>query len=119
MLEILVHCAAHNSYENLPVKLDTGCDEDWISQALCDRLKLEAREVSPEEYVMFNGKTFKSHLVTDLCWFAPNVRRSQFTTFRIVENANFDVLLGKQTLLNMKLISVNSNNIGVLSKRKG
>jgi hypothetical protein len=79
-------------------KLDSGCDEDWISFEVIKRAGLEA-EMAPVEnpttYTAFGGEEFQPIGIIDVTWYAQNAGLSRKTTFLVHDAVPFDMVLGK------------------------
>ncbi|CAD6593578.1 MAG: hypothetical protein ASARMPRED_007684 [Alectoria sarmentosa] len=79
-------------------KLDTGCDENWISTSVLDRAGLQTR-VEPVEfaqsYVAFGGAEFEPTGKVDIDWYATNAGKSNRTSFLVHHAVPFDMVLGK------------------------
>ena len=79
-------------------KLDTGCDENWISTSVLDRAGLQTR-VEPVEfaqsYVAFGGAEFEPTGKVDIDWYATNPGKSNRTSFLVHHAVPFDIVLGK------------------------
>ena len=79
-------------------KLDSGCDENWISSELLTRARLE-NQVEPTEdqriYVAFGGAEIEPMGTVAVTWYAVNASKSRKTTFLVHDNVPFDMVLGR------------------------
>ncbi|KAL6718892.1 hypothetical protein ACLMJK_003127 [Lecanora helva] len=80
-------------------KLDTGCDENWISMELLERVgigdQIQTMDSIPS-YVAFGGHELEPIGVIDVTWFATNAAKSRKTTFLVHNEVPFDMVLGRQ-----------------------
>jgi hypothetical protein len=79
-------------------RLDSGCDEDWISTEILERagLKPEIKAIEiPMTYTAFSGQSFKPIGTIDIKWYAVNAGLSRKTTFLVHDAVPFDMVLGK------------------------
>ena len=97
-------------YHDLLAKLDTGTDENWISQATLDLLKLKSRVVASAEFLTFNHKTFESNQEVSIIWWGFGSTITRETSFRVVANAPFKVVIGKNYLLKEGIVTIKRSN---------
>ena len=97
-------------YHSLLAKFDTGTDENWISQEALDLLKLKSRDAASAKFLTFNHETFKSNKEVIIIWggFGNSVIRE--TPFRVVANAPFKVVIGKNYPPNEGIFPINRGN---------
>jgi hypothetical protein len=79
-------------------KLDSGCDEDWISSEIIRRAALEAYVLPleyPETYIGFGGQPFQPSGTIKITWYASNAGMTRETTFLVHSDVPFDMVLGK------------------------
>jgi hypothetical protein len=105
-------------YHDLLAKLDTGTDENWVSQATLDLLKLKSREVASAEFLTFNDKTFESNQEVSITWWGFGSTNTRETPFRVVANAPFKVVIGKSYLLKEGIITFKRNNDAFILVKK-
>ena len=105
-------------YHDLLAKLDTGTDENWVSLAALNLLKLKSRDVASAEFLTFNHKTFESNQEVTIIWWGFGNTITRETPFRVVANAPFKVIIGKNYLLKEGIVTINrSNSAGILVKK--
>lgn len=79
-------------------KLDSGCDENWVSTEVLTRAGIED-QVEPIEdsttYTAFGGEKFKPVGKIDITWYAVNASKSRSTTFFVHHGVPFDMVLGR------------------------
>ena len=97
----IMHPHEHGSvagHTNIRGKLDSGCDEDWLSSEIIERARLSAK-VKPiekaENYIAFGGQSFQPTGTINVTWFASNTGMSRETTFLVHHDVPFDMVLGK------------------------
>jgi hypothetical protein len=88
-------------------KIDTGCEENWISRSVLKALDLKPTETIREEFTTFNNKTFSANKIVELTWFISKPTPSNFHVFRVVDHASFQVLLGRKTLVELEIVKIN------------
>ena len=80
-------------------KLDSGCDEDWISAEVLKRAGLEEQvELLQDQrtYVAFGGGKLTPKRKVLLTWYANNASKSRNTCFLVHEEEGpFDMVLGR------------------------
>jgi hypothetical protein len=79
--------------------LDTGSDENWISQEVVDRLRLDVHKGLVTRWKTFNGEAFASDASVRVTWCSRGRGLSYANVFRIVPNAPFDVLFGRNLIM--------------------
>ena len=79
-------------------KLDSGCDENWISKEILTRGRLEDHVEAMEDrrvYIAFGGAKFEPVGTIDLTWYAINAGKSRKTRFFVHDQVPFDMVLGR------------------------
>lgn len=79
-------------------KLDSGCDENWVSTEILQRARLEGNIEQIEDqriYTAFDGAEFEPMGKMDITWYAVNAGKSRKTTFFFRDNVPFDMVLGR------------------------
>jgi hypothetical protein len=77
---------------------DTGSDENWISQEVVDRLRLEVTKGLVTRWKTFSGETAVSDSTVRATWCNSGTGISYANVFRVIPNAPFDVLFGRNLL---------------------
>lgn len=79
-------------------KLDTGCDQNWISMEVLERAGLR-KSIDPIEstqsYIAFGGGEFEPIGKVDIDWYATNASKSNRTSFLVHHDVPFDMVLGR------------------------
>jgi hypothetical protein len=73
---------------------DSGTIENWISQDIVDRCRLQVRKGLLEEHTTFDGKTLSSCATVQPTWYLYGTQKSYKCEFRVVSDPPFDVLFG-------------------------
>jgi len=79
-------------------KLDSGCDENWISMEVLTRARLEDQVEAMEDqriYIAFDGGEFEPMGKVDVTWYAVNAGKSRKTSFFVHDQVPFDMVLGR------------------------
>ena len=76
------------------VTLDTGTDENWISQRIVDRLNLEVKKGFVTRWRAFDGRKVESDSTVKAAWSSCGRGISHVSVFRVVSDAPFDTLFG-------------------------
>lgn len=92
------------SWEGVIATKDTGTENNWIGQHIVDRFRLEVTSGLLQEHEVFNGGTLSSFEIVEATWCISQAQRSYRAQFRVVENAPFDVLFGRNCLSNHRRI---------------
>ena len=91
-------------------KMDTGCDENWISIRILDRAglmeKLEPVE-SKETYTGFGGESFEPIEKIDITWYGFNTANSRTNTFLVHQKDPFDMVLGSIWITEDSILTLN------------
>ena len=87
-----------NSYHTVARgKLDSGCDDNWISTDIIERAGM-GEEVQHIErsatYTAFGGHQFQPLGSIDVSWFAQNASISRKSKFLVHDGVPFDMVLG-------------------------
>lgn len=99
-------------------KLDTGTDENWISERVREQLKLTTRPASLQEYFTFSTtKTVVSNYTVSITWYGFGFLQARQSDFRVAENASFDVIIGKNFLLQENIVKIKSPRVLILAKK--
>lgn len=96
---INVHSNADGEWYGAVATLDTGSDENWISQDVVDRLRLKVFNGLLSKFKTFNGEIGESDSAVRATWSRHGRGTSHITFFRVVSNAPFDILFGRNFLL--------------------
>lgn len=85
-------------------KLDSGCDDNWISTAIIERAGLSNEVIlqptdDPTTYTAFGGQKFKPLGSIVVSWFAVNLSVSKETNFLVLDDIPSDIVLGKTFIL--------------------
>ncbi|PMD62721.1 uncharacterized protein K444DRAFT_661806 [Hyaloscypha bicolor E] len=104
-------------------KFDSGADDDWISERLVSDLGLPSKNAEQLlQCTNFDGTTFISdRAVADrLTWIRDQEVKSVSGYFRILPDAPFDLVIGKNTLFREKIFKKGSapHKAGVLVTKK-
>jgi hypothetical protein len=94
-----VHSTSNGEWYGAIATLDTGSDENWISQELVDRLRLAVHKGLVTRWKTFNGETFASDSTVRATWCGSGAGVSHANLFRVVLDAPFDVLFGRNLIL--------------------
>lgn len=84
-------------------KLDSGCDENWISTEVLARggFEEQVRAIEiPPTYIAFGGQAFEPKGEIDITWYAVNAGMSKKTTFLVHDQVPFDMVLGRVFIKN-------------------
>lgn len=84
--------------------LDTGTAENWISRTIVDRLRLDAANGKTTLWTTFNGTQLSSGSTVTPTWCSVGRGITHVTDFRVVSNAPFDVLFGKNILFSAEIM---------------
>ncbi|KAH0547948.1 hypothetical protein GP486_008311 [Trichoglossum hirsutum] len=79
-------------------KLDSGCDENWISTEVLMRAGIEDQVDTIEDsetYTAFGGEEFEPVGKVDITWYAINALKSRGASFLVHPAAPFDMILGR------------------------
>ena len=97
--------------------LDTGTEDNWISQDLVNRLGLQPLTGVAVVYgADFSGTSVKSLGVVQVNWYGEGSRRSRYSVFQIASNGPFDVLFGSRFLFSEGVYDFNKHAL-ILVKR--
>lgn len=88
-----------NKVENTVVraKMDTGCDENWMSAGILARaglMDLLKPAESEETYLGFGGTIFNPIGKLEVTWYGVNAAKSWTNTFLVHQDGPFDMVLG-------------------------
>src|SRR6266487_1328747 len=97
--------------------LDTGTSDNWISEALVERLSLTPTYGEPVKAVTFNGQTTESRATVEATWYGNGSNQSRHTVFRVQRNASFDVLFGKTLLFTEAILSFNEQALILIARK--
>ena len=97
--------------------LDTGTDDNWISQDLVDRLGLNIKNGQQISAVDFSGQTINSTKIVHATWLSINSRQTRHTGFYVTRDAPIDLLFGKSFIFTEGIYSFNKSAL-VLVKQK-
>jgi len=101
---INMHSTNSGQWRGLIATLDTGTDENWISQKVVNRLGLKATKgLIIQNYKTFNGEIVSSGETVEPTWSSEGSGTSHVTVFRIVPDAPFDVLFGRNLLFSKEI----------------
>jgi hypothetical protein len=98
-------------------KLDTGTDENWISERVRERLKLTTRTASLEYFTFSTTKTVVSNCAVSITWYGFGFLQARQSDFRVAEDASFDVIIGKNFLLKENIVTIKSPRVLILAKK--
>jgi hypothetical protein len=79
-------------------RLDSGCDDNWVSLHIIKRAGLEGDIDLVEDgmkYAGFGGQHFTAKGRVEITWFASNGGISRKTTFLVHDDPPFDLVLGR------------------------
>ncbi|KAE9380253.1 hypothetical protein N431DRAFT_449044 [Stipitochalara longipes BDJ] len=96
---ISMYSNAYGDWYGVIATLDTGSDENWVSQEVVDRLKLDVSKGLVCEWKTFNGHSFESDSSVKVTWCSRGRGTSRVNVFRVVPNGPFDVLFGRTFIL--------------------
>ena len=89
-----VHIKIAPTFEGCIATRDSGTVENWISQDIVDRFRLEVRKGLLEEHTTFDGKTLSSCETVQPTWCLRGSHKSYKCEFRVASDPPFDVLFG-------------------------
>jgi hypothetical protein len=95
---INVHSTSDGQWYGVIATHDTGSDENWISQEVIDRLRLEVTKGLVTRWKTFSGETAVSDSTVRATWCKSGTGISYANVFRVIPNAPFDVLFGRNLL---------------------
>jgi hypothetical protein len=93
-----VHSSFDGQWYGVIATHDTGSDENWISQEVVDRLRLEVTKGLVTKWKTFSGETNVSDSTVRATWCNSGTGISYANVFRVIPNAPFDVLFGRNLL---------------------
>ncbi len=93
-----LHSTLDGQWYGIIATLDTDSDENWISQDIVDRLRLEVANGLVTKWRGFNGATVASDSTVRATWCNRGAGISYASVFRVVPNAPFDILFGRNLL---------------------
>jgi len=102
-------------------KFHTDVDDDWISEDLATCLGFPTKVTQVLKCKGFDSKVFYSERIVDrLTWISEKVQKSICGHFRLMPNAPYDILIGKKTIADRKLFSLDysSCNLGTLVTKR-
>jgi hypothetical protein len=105
-----MYSAAHGEWHGVIATLDTGSDENWISQQVVDRLKLRVDKGLVSKWWTFSGKPFESGSMVRATWSGRRQGVSHVNVFRVVSNGPFDVIFGRNVILSEEVNMFNSDS---------
>ena len=105
-----MYSAAHGEWHGVIATLDTGSDENWISQQVVDRLKLRVDKGLVSKWWTFSGKPFESDSMVRATWTGRQQGVSHVNVFRVVSNGPFDVIFGRNVILSEEVNMFNSDS---------
>jgi len=88
------------SWEGAIATKDTGTVENWIDFEIVRRFELEIEQGYLQEHIVFDGKPLYSCEVVTATWCVSGSQKSHTAQFRVVRDAPFDVLFGRNFLAN-------------------
>jgi hypothetical protein len=91
---INMHSPNKDEWLGIVAIIDSGTRENWISDRIVARLRLKIQGGTPIRFLTFNGEEYESDKVAKVTWRIEGVRKSEYTSFHIGENAPFDVIFG-------------------------
>ena len=83
-------------------KLDTGCEDNWIALEILERASMNNQVNELEvrvSYIAFGGQMFEPLGMIDVTWYPTNSGKSRQTRFLVHREVPFDVVLGRQWIL--------------------
>jgi hypothetical protein len=100
--------------------LDTGTEENWISQKIVDRLGLSVKKGLVTKWTTFDGREINSGSAVDPTWSLEKSSNTHQTRFHIApKEAPFEVLFGSNIIESGEVQFVEGNNpIQVLASSK-
>jgi hypothetical protein len=93
-----VHSSFDGQWYGVIATHDTGSDENWISQEVVDRLRLEVTKGLVTKWKTFSGETNVSDSTVRATWCNSGTGISYANVFHVIPNAPFDVLFGRNLL---------------------
>jgi hypothetical protein len=88
-----------NGWRGLIATLDTGTDDNWISEKVVDRLNLSVKSGLPVRYTTVDGRQISSGATVNPTWTIQGQSNTIVTEFRMApKEAPFDVLFGRNLL---------------------
>lgn len=98
-----MHSTRHDKWYGLIVTLDTGTTENWISQAIVERLGFDVSKGLVTKWTTFNGKQILSGSTVAPTWCSQGHGITHVAVFRVVDNCPFDVLFGTNLLFSPEI----------------
>lgn len=109
-----------NGWKALKAILDTGAEENWISQKIVDRLGLAVKNGLTTKGTTFDGRPIKSGSAVDPTWCIENSSTTHQTRFHVApKEAPFEILFGSNLIESNEVQFFEGKNpIQVLTKPK-
>ena len=98
-----MHSTRHALWYGLIATLDTGTTENWISQAIVERVGLDVSKGLVTKWTTFNGEQLLSGSTVASTWCSEGHPITHVTEFRVVYNPPFDVLFGTNLLFSPEI----------------
>lgn len=90
-------------------KMDTGCEDNWISEAILKRcgltVSLETVE-SKESFLGFGGAAFEPLGTVEITWFGVTTAKSWKNRFLVHREGPFDMVLGSMWITEDSLLTL-------------
>jgi len=94
-----VHSTFDGKWHGVIATLDTGSDENWISQEVVDRLRLDVTNGLVTKWRSFNGANVASDSTVRATWSNLGTGVSYANIFRIIPDPPFDILFGRNLIV--------------------
>ncbi|KAF4628365.1 hypothetical protein G7Y89_g9784 [Cudoniella acicularis] len=97
-IEIARQDGGTQCWESLRAMGDTGTELNWINRQTAIDCGLQINAGVAEEWMTFDGKTFSSFEFVRSTWSVSGAAKTHRTEFRVIPNAPFDALFGRNYL---------------------
>lgn len=90
-------------------KMDTGCEDNWISKAILERGELIGSlepVKSKETFLGFGGAAFEPLGTMEITWFGVNTSKSWKNQFLVHRDGPFDMVLGSRWITEDSLLTL-------------
>lgn len=100
----------HGCWQPASAILDTGTKDEWVSDRIlsyCSAIEDDKPLEEPKIYTAFNGQEFRATRRVVFSWQSEKNRITRKSTFRVMENAPFDVIIGSNFLFRESVLTLN------------
>lgn len=93
-MNVTVHSPSNDEWFGLLAMIDSGTQENWISQTIVIEYSLRAEGGMPIRGTGFGGGYIKSDRCVKLTWRKERAKKTERAYFHVGKDAPFDVLFG-------------------------